>query len=142
MNYKRYSGKLLHLMYPEFLEVEKRGPNWFAASLDRKTTVAIVIDPEPEAAQGFARVVRNPYFAKSGGIKVDREGYFRFDSGLEGYERIARLNDALGRAYTYGWAIDGNFKTHILNVLITTVERDWHNGSIWESLVRSIRVVT
>src|SRR5215469_16308122 len=100
MNFKHYSGRSLHLAYPEFLKVERSDPGWLAASPDDKTTVVIAVDPEPGAAEGFANTVRNPYFAKSGGVRVDREGNFKLEGGLEGYERMARLIDALGHAYT------------------------------------------
>lgn len=138
---KHYVGKILEVTYPEFLEVEKTEPNWLGVSSDDATTVTIEVDPEPGAAEGFSNLIRNPYFAKSAGVKIDREGYFRLGNGLEGYERVARLTDAVGRVQTFGWLIDGKLNNHILNVQITTVERDWHDGLIWRVLITSIKVV-
>jgi hypothetical protein len=141
MNSEHYSGKILCLAYPELLKVVHSDPRWFAASPDNQTTVAIEVDPDPAAAQGSADSVRSPHFTKGGGVKIDREGYLKLDSGLEGYERMARLVDAVGRVCTYSWAIDAKVKKHILNILITTVERDWQEGAIWESLLKSISIV-
>ena len=116
--------------------------NWLAMSPDDATTVVIEVDPMPGAAEGFAKSVRNPYFSKSVGVKVDREGHFKLDNSLEGYERVFRLIDAVGHVHTYGWLIDGKLGDHILYIQITTIERDWHGGAIWEALVKSIKVVS
>ena len=143
MRTKEYQGRMLRLKYPEFLKTEREEPEWYAVGPKRRTTLLLRIDPEPALAEGFSRLIRNPYFTKTGGAKIDREGPFQTPNGIEGYERVTRLVNPLGAIETHGWLIDGKFRgDFVLNIQIITVEKDWYDGVIWEALLNSIEIVS
>lgn len=142
METKQYDGHILRLEYPAFLTLDKEEPEWYAVGPNARTTVLLSVDPEPALAEGFAHMIRNPFFTRSGGAKIDREGHFRTAKGIEGYERVTRLVNPLGVVETRGWLVEGRFRGgHLLNIQITTVEQDWYDGTIWKAFLSSIEVI-
>src|SRR5581483_7280405 len=106
MNLRKYEGRWLRFDYPDFLKIKRGESGWYAEAPKGRTTLQINVDPEPAAAEGFARLIRNPYYTKTGGAKIDREGAFKTARGLEGYERLARLVNPIGQISTHWWAIE------------------------------------
>jgi hypothetical protein len=142
MTTKEYRGPTLHLCYPEYLTISHTEPRWYAVAPKERTTAQVFIDPPPPLATSFANLIRNPYFTRSPGAFIEREGVFKTIRGIEGYERVIRLNLPNSSTQTRGWFVDGLFqRRHVVNIEISAIEDDWLGGHIWRDFLESIEIL-
>jgi hypothetical protein len=133
---KQYEGRRIRLTYPELLTVKTADPEWSAFARKGTGAIVILLDPAPQAAKAFSRLIRNPYYTRVPGTCIVREGPFATPNGLEGHERVAEMTE------TMGWFLDGTFSSgQVVNIQIWSIKSEWHDGKMWKELVDSIEIV-
>lgn len=140
METKEYRGNIVRLAYPHFLKIQEGEPKWYALG-SKGTTVQVLVDPPQELASIFAESIRSPYFARTPGVFIEREGTFR-SARIAGYERLTRLVLPSSGVDTRSWWVEGRFRNrNLLNIEINAVASDWQDGTIWAAFLDSIDVV-
>jgi len=133
--FNKYEGKVLRLIYPGLLKIKSEEP-WWALGRGKKASVMIELNPIESRAEAFARMIRSPFFNKTPGAFIEREGDFATNNGIKGYERVSRMSE------TMAWAIDGKFREREAMIIqIWTVKSEWHDGKLWRELLDSIEII-
>ena len=130
MKFKKYTGKIIRLKYPNFLRVAYAEPGWYATAKDR-AGVNITINPPRVMAESFSRAIR-----RESGANYLRKGEIETHNGIRGFERVTMLNELVD------WGIDAKSSAGcVIHIRIWSRIDEWHDGTIWRDLIESIEIV-